>query len=91
MKIEDIFTTLLLTMAWVGFLLLALPAKAENQQWQNQIENNPLMDNLRANQLMQIEQQKLQIMQEQLETMQDQALKQDLQLMIEKSNSRLYE
>jgi hypothetical protein len=77
MKIEYIFTTLLINMVWVVFLLLALPAKADiymlpQQQWQNPIENNPLMDNLRANQEMQIEQQKLQVMQEQ-------AMRQDLQ------------
>lgn len=51
--------------------LMALPAKADEQQWRP-VEDNELMDNLRANQMLQIEQQKLRIMQEQ-------AMRQDLQ------------
>ena len=60
-------------------MLLSFTAQAKAEiymlpesQQSNPISNNPLMDNLRTNQMMQIEQQKLQIMQEQ-------AMRQDLQ------------
>jgi len=68
--------------------LMASPVKAEDQQWENPIENNPLMENLRANQLLQIEQQKLQIMQEQ-DMRQDLQRIQEQQYMINQQSNRL--
>lgn len=69
---------------------MALPAKAEYQKW-HPVEDNELMDNLRANQALQIEQQKLQIMQEQV-MRQDLQRIQEQQFMInQQSNRRYYE
>lgn len=94
---NEVLTAALISFAIAVILLSCEPAKAEiytlpQQQWQNPIANNPLMDNLRANQALQIEQQKLRIMQEQ-------AMRQDLQRIQEQQfminqqsiNRQLYE
>lgn len=76
--------------AIVVFLLSCEPAKADYQQW-HPVEDNELMDNLRANQALQIEQQKLQIMQEQVMRQNLQRIQEQQFMINQQSNRRLYE
>ena len=70
--------------------LIPLPAKAEDKQWYP-IEDNELMDNLRSNQALQIEQQKLRIMQEQVIRQDLQRIQEQQYMINQKTNKQFYE